>query len=107
MSVSTLTREPLLVRTFLTVLVTALVNVAVLRGWVTVEDVSEETVAGVVNVLAALLGALWARQAVTPVADPVLTEVVTTRIADLPPSVAVVHVQDDGVVGPEDFPGHP
>lgn len=72
MTTPDLTREPLVVRTLLTAFVTALVHVAVVQGWVTVEAVSPEVVAGLVDALGVVIAALWSRAAVTPVADPVL-----------------------------------
>lgn len=75
-------REPLLVRTLLTALVTALVHVAVLQGWVTVESASPEAVAALVDALGVVVAALWSRQAVTPVANPVLQTTITTAEPD-------------------------
>lgn len=86
---TSLVREPLVVRTALTALVTALLHVAVLQGWVSVESVSQETVAGVVDAIGLVVATLWARQAVTPVADPVLATTVYTRVNELPSEEAV------------------
>ena len=73
-------REPLLYRSLLTALVTAVIHIAVLQGYVSVESVDEATVAGAVDILGALVAAFWSRQAVTPVSDPVLQTTITTPV---------------------------
>lgn len=77
-------REPLLARSLLTALVTALVHLAVVQGWVTVEAASPEAVAAVVDALGLLVAVFWSRQAVTPVADPVLETKVVTHLNSQP-----------------------
>lgn len=79
-------REPLLVRGLLVGVVTALVHVAVLLGWLSVAAVSPEAVAGVVDALGLLIAAFWARQAVTPAADPVVVTKVLTRLREPEPT---------------------
>lgn len=76
-------REPLLLRTLLTGIVTALLHLAVLQGWISVASVDDATVAGIVDVIGALVAAFWARGAVTPAHDPVLQETVSTRLSEV------------------------
>lgn len=70
MSASLATREPVLLRTAAIAVLTVLVHVLVVRGWLPIEADTEVFVASLVDLVGFLVAAVWSRQAVTPVAHP-------------------------------------
>lgn len=102
--------EPLVVRTLLTALVTGLVHVAVLQGWLTVESVPPEAVAALVDALGVTIAALWSRGAVTPVANPVLQTTITTPLSQVNNQLIVTPAPESVLVvegDPQLFPISP
>ena len=68
------TREPLVVRTAIVAAVTAVLHVLVVLGVLPFDEAQEQAVAGAVDLVGTAVAVVWSRKAVTPVADPVLTE---------------------------------
>jgi hypothetical protein len=62
------TREPVVIRTAVVGILTALLHALVVLGVVPIDADQEQAAAGIIDVVGMVVAALWSRAAVTPVA---------------------------------------
>lgn len=66
------TREPLVIRGAIVAAITAAIHVAVVLGILHIDADAETAIGTAIDLAGTAILVVWARQAVTPVADPVL-----------------------------------
>lgn len=105
---SVVVREPVLLRTAAVAVLTALLHMLVVRGWLPLEAESEAFVAGLVDLLGFAVAAFWSRQAVTPVKAPnteALLDAAIEQREQVKPVVSVRTRPGEPLPEPHDGPG--
>lgn len=62
------TYEPVLIRTAIVAIITAIVHVLVVTGKLPIDEATEDALAGVADAIGITVAAFWSRQGVVPVA---------------------------------------
>lgn len=89
------TFEPVLVRTAIVSALTAALHVAVILGWLPIDEEAEVAIAGLFDLVGVAIAAVWSRSAVIPVAK---IEEAVRKDAAITPSGEVIESSHEGVV---------